>query len=505
MPDAHVVIDRTRTVGAVDDRLFGGFIEHMGRAVYGGIYEPAHPTADADGWRRDVVDLVRRLGVSIVRYPGGNFVSGYDWEDGVGPRARRPTRSDLAWRSIEPNLVGTDEFIDWTRLVGVEPMLAVNLGTRGAAAARGLVEYVNGPAGTPGGDRRIANGHRDPHDVRTWCLGNEMDGPWQIGATTAAEYGRRAAESAAAMRTVDPTIELVACGSSAPTMPTFGAWERTVLDLTWELIDHLSLHLYVDPAAYDSTEAYLDGAGVLDRALTTVADIIDQVGSQKSSDRRIGISVDEWNVWRLSDHLARDDPSGPFRRAPAIAEDTADITDALVVGSLLLTLLRHSDRVRIACVAQLVNVIPMIRTVDGGPAWMQPTAYPFADVATSARGVVLRTALDGPRLDVPGHARIDAVELAATHDPDAGTIALFAINRATTSLRLEAELDDDDLELAGHTVLHDVDPRATNTDDQPERVVPRRDTSASLERRRLVFDLPARSWSTVTLRSVAAP
>jgi alpha-N-arabinofuranosidase len=288
-------------------------------------------------------------------------------------------------------------------------------------------------------------------------------------------------------------------------MPTFGAWERTVLDLTWELIDHLSLHLYVDPAAFDSTEAYLDGARALDRALTTVADIIDEVGAQKSSDRRIGISVDEWNVWRLSDHMSQEDPSRPFRSAPAIAEDTADITDALVVGSLLLTLLRHTDRVRIACVAQLVNVIPLIRTVDGGPAWMQPTAYPFAAVATWARGIVLRTALDGPSIDVPGGPPIDAVEFAATHDPHAGTIALFAINRATTGIRLEAELDDDDLAVTGHTVLHDADPRATNTDADPERVVPRQGTITSLERRRLTVELPPRSWSTVTLRSSTGP
>jgi alpha-N-arabinofuranosidase len=212
LPDARVVIDRGSTVGVVDDRLFGGFIEHMGRAIYGGLYEPGHPTADSDGWRHDVVDLVRRLGVSIVRYPGGNFVSGYDWEDGVGPRSGRPTRSDLAWRSIEPNLVGTDEFIAWTRLVGVEPMLAVNLGTRGAAEARELVEYVNGAAGTRGGDRRIANGHRAPHGVRTWCLGNEMDGPWQVGHKTAAEYGHLANETAKAIRGFDPTLEHVICG-----------------------------------------------------------------------------------------------------------------------------------------------------------------------------------------------------------------------------------------------------------------------------------------------------
>src|SRR6476659_9226002 len=192
----------------------------MGRAVYGGIYAPGHPTADADGWRHDVIDLVRRLGVTTVRYPGGNFVSGYDWEDGVGPRDQRPERQDLAWRSIEPNLVGTDEFLAWARLAGVAPMLAVNLGTRGADAARDLVEYCNAPVGTEIADRRSANGHAEPYGVRTWCLGNEMDGPWQIGHTAAAEYGRRAAGAAVAMRLVDPSIELVACGSSGSAMPT---------------------------------------------------------------------------------------------------------------------------------------------------------------------------------------------------------------------------------------------------------------------------------------------
>jgi alpha-N-arabinofuranosidase len=305
------------------------------------------------------------------------------------------------------------------------------------------------------------------------------------------------------MRSVDPTIELVACGSSSPSMSTFGVWERTVLDLTWEAIDHLSLHVYVDPAAFDSTEAYLDGARSLDRALTTVAGIIDEVAARKSDDRRIGISVDEWNVWRLSDHMAREDPDGPFRRAPAIAEDAADVTDALVVGSLLLTLLRHADRVRIACVAQLVNVIPLIRTIDGGPAWLQPTAYPFADVARSARGAVLRVALDGPSLDHPGAGRIDALEVAATHDPTAGTLALFAINRATAALDLETDVDGDDLEVIGHTILDDRDPSATNTAERPRRVMPRDIAPISVERRRLTIELPPRSWSTVTLRTTA--
>ena len=284
MADARVVVDPGAVIGRVDDRLFGGFIEHMGRAVYGGIYEPGHPTADADGWRRDVLDLVRSLGVTIVRYPGGNFVSGYDWEDGVGPRAARPVRLDDAWRAVEPNLVGTDDFLDWARLAGVEPMLAVNLGTRGAEAARALVEYCNGAPDTPEGARRAANGHREPHGVRIWCLGNEMDGPWQIGAKTAPDYGRLAAETGAAMRRVDPTIELVACGSSGPAMPTFGTWEETVLDLAWDVIDHISLHTYLDPAAYGSVEAYLAARSASSTdMLSTVAAIVDGSGPRRGA------------------------------------------------------------------------------------------------------------------------------------------------------------------------------------------------------------------------------
>ena len=182
---ARMVIDPAFTVAEVDERLFGSFVEHMGRAVYGGIYEPGHPTADEDGFRGDVLALTRELGVTVVRYPGGNFVSAYDWEDGVGPRSSRPTRLDLAWRSIEPNEVGTDEFMTWARKSGTEPMLAVNLGTRGVDAARNLVEYCNAPAGSRYADWRRDNGHPEPYDVQLWCLGNEMDGPWQIGQKTA--------------------------------------------------------------------------------------------------------------------------------------------------------------------------------------------------------------------------------------------------------------------------------------------------------------------------------
>lgn len=505
MPDATAVIDPALTVGPVDERLFGSFVEHMGRAIYGGIYEPGHPTADADGWRRDVLELVRELGVTIVRYPGGNFVSGYDWEDGVGPRDSRPTRLDLAWRSIEPNLVGTDEFIAWARLAGAEPMLAVNLGTRGADAARDLVEYCNAPTGTTVADRRAANGHPAPYGVRTWCLGNEMDGPWQIGHTSAAGYGALAAEAGTAMRRVDPSIELVVAGSSSSRMPTFGAWEETVLDLAWDVADHVSLHAYYDPADYPSVDAYLACSLELDRAIERVGAIVDAVAGRHGGRRRPTLSLDEWNVWRLAEHQARLDPDAPFRHAPALAEDEHDVADALVVGCLLITLLRHADRVRIACLAQLVNVIPAIRTLDGGPAWRQTSAFPFAHVARHGRGTVLRLALDGPTYALDGEGAVEAIEATAVHDASAGRLTVFAVNRLGRPLLLDARLHDlPGLAVEEHLVLADANLRATNTAARPDRVVPARRSGAAVTLDRLSVELPARSWNVIRLAGVAA-
>jgi alpha-L-arabinofuranosidase len=503
LADARARIDPAVTIGAVDGRLFGSFVEHMGRAIYSGIYEPGHRTADGDGWRRDVLGLVRRLGVSLIRYPGGNFVSGYDWEDGVGPRPSRPVRQDRAWRSIEPNLVGTDDFITWARRAGAEPMLVVNLGTRGAEAARNLVEYVNAPCGTTYSDERAANGHPEPYDVRTWGLGNEMDGPWQIGHKTAAEYGRLAAEAGSAMRLVDPTIELVTCGSSGSGMPTFGAWERTVLDLAWDVTDHVSVHGYYDPAAYDSVAAFLACSRELDEMLVTVAGIADSVAEQKGSAKRIGLSVDEWNVWRMADHLAREaheDPGGRFRSAPALAEDEQDLADALVVGCLLMTLLRHADRVRIACLAQLVNVIAPIRTIEGGPAWLQTTAYPFADVTRLGHGTVLDMVVDGPEYAIADGNPAKAIEAVAVHDAEAGRLTLFAVNRVERSLVLEADVCGfDRIVVEEHRILGGTDLQRSNTAIHPLRVVPYAGRSAAVDGRRLVVQVPPRSWNVVRM------
>ena len=498
MQGARLVIDPAFAVADVDERVYGSFVEHMGRCVYGGIYEP-----DGDRVREDVLELVRDLGVTIVRYPGGNFVSGYDWTDGIGPRSARPRRLELAWRSIETNQVGTDEFLSWVRRAGAEPMLAANMGTRGLDAARHLVEYCNAPGGTEWADRRRANGREDPYGVRVWCIGNEMDGPWQIGHMDAVAYGKAANETGKAMRLVDPSIELVVCGSSHSRMPTFGAWEDTVLDLAWEVADHISLHTYYDPARFESSAAFLAASLDLDRMIDTVAATADAVAARKRSRRRVSLSVDEWNVWYQTPTEKFERRGEPFAEAPPLIEDTYTVTDALVVGCVLITLLRHADRVRMACLAQLVNVIAPIRTRDSGPAWRQTTYFPFQHAARYGRGTVLRVEPDGPTYATEGEDAVPVLEATAVHD-GSDALTLFAVNRATEPLSLEAVLHGlGTPAVAEHLVLADDDPSAANTAEQPERVLPRAVSGARIDAGVLHADLPPRSWNVLRLEHAA--
>ena len=425
---AEIILDRDFEIGAVDRRLFGTFVEHLGRCVYGGIFEPGHPSADARGFRGDVIKLVRELGTTIVRYPGGNFVSGYNWEDGVGALASRPARLDLAWRSIEPNRFGTDEFIDWCRAAEVEPMLVVNLGTRGPDAARNLVEYCNFSAGTALSDLRHAHGHAPPHRVKLWCLGNEMDAPWQMGAKTAAEYGRIAAEAAKLMKWVDPSIELVTCGSSNPHMPSFGAWEHEVLGHTLPHVEHIALHSYFGNRSGD-TATFLASADLMDRYIKEVVAIADGVAAQLRSPRRIMICFDEWNILYRTDDAARREKLD-WSVAPALIEEIYNMEDALVVGGALITLLNNADRVRVACLAQLVNVIAPIMAERGGPAWRQAIFHPFAQVARLGKGRSLRAGLRSPSYATGEVGEVAYLLLAAVHDPATEGLALFAVNRS---------------------------------------------------------------------------
>ncbi|MBN9174620.1 MAG: alpha-L-arabinofuranosidase, partial [Microbacterium sp.] len=374
-------------VGPIDRRLFGSFVEHLGRCVYDGIYEPGPPRADEDGFRQDVIELVRELGVSTIRYPGGNFVSGYRWEDGVGPREERPRRLDLAWHSIETNEIGLDEFAVWLRKAGSDLMYAVNLGTRGVEAALDVLEYANIRSGTMLSDQRVANGTPEPHDIRMWCLGNEMDGPWQLGHGTAQDYAQLAGKTARAMRQIDPGLELVVCGSSGAGMPTFGEWERVVLQETYDEVDFISCHAYYEPHDGD-LGSFLASAVDMDRFIDSVVATADHVKALRRSDKTISISFDEWNVWYQSRYhdveKITDIETWPV--APRLLEDSYSVLDGVVVGSLLISLLRHADRVTSASLAQLVNVIAPIMTEPGGPAWRQTTFFPFSVTSALARG-----------------------------------------------------------------------------------------------------------------------
>ncbi|WP_337267394.1 arabinosylfuranosidase ArfA [Oryzifoliimicrobium ureilyticus] len=498
---AKVVAHRDFSVSKIDDRLYGSFLEHLGRAIYGGIYEPGHPSADEDGFRRDVLDLVKDLNTPCCRYPGGNFVSAYNWEDGIGPRSERPVRLDLAWRTRERNQIGVNEFVDWCKKANTAPMLAVNLGSRGLDAARNFLEYCNHPGGTYWSDLRRKHGWASPHDVKLWCLGNEMDGPWQVGHKSAYEYGRLADETAKAMRGFDPSLELVVCGSSHSDMKTYPDWEATVLTECYDSADYISLHMYFANRERD-TLGYLAKAEKLDRYITTVGGVIDYVKAKKRSKKTIGISFDEWNVWYHSNQqdkeiLARNE----WPDAPHLLEDVYNFEDVLQVGGILNTFIRRSDRVRIACIAQLVNVIAPIMTQDGGPAWRQTIYYPLYFASKYGRGTALRLVVDSPTYDCDEENDVPYLDVSAVHDEEANALSFFIVNRhMTDALDLDARLEGFG---AAHVVeqvsiRHD-DLNATNTASEPEKVAPVRGGDAKIEDGRLRATLKPLSYNLIRL------
>ena len=498
-PDsARFTLDPAFAVGRVDPRLYGSFVEHLGRCVYTGIFEPGHPAADEDGLRTDVLELIRELGPTAIRYPGGNFVSGFKWEDSVGPVEQRPRRLDLAWRSLETNRFGLSEFIRFVRKIEGEPMLALNLGTRGVQEALELQEYANHPAGTALSDLRISHGDKDPFDIRLWCLGNEMDGPWQTGHKTAEEYGRLAAETARAMRQQDADVQLVACGSSGQSMPTFAAWEATVLQETYDLVDYISLHAYYQEHDGDR-DSFLASAVDMESFIENVVATCDHVGARLKSKKKINLSFDEWNVWYLTKHHEQTPPD--WEEAPRLLEDNYSVTDAVVFGSLLIALLRHADRVTVACLAQLVNVIAPIMTEPGGPAWRQTTFYPFAQASRHGRGRVLQVTVDSPTHETKVYGEVPLLHATAVLDEESGAVTVFAVNR-DQHRALPLEIDLRGLAVSRveeHSVLADDDPEARNTLAEPDRVTPHAAQGTELGDGVLRATLEPMSWNMIRL------
>jgi alpha-N-arabinofuranosidase len=494
MKKASVKLDKDFSIGKVDKRIFGSFVEQWGRSVYGGIYEPGHPAANEKGFRQDVIDLVRELRVPIVRYPGGNFLSGYNWEDGIGPVEKRPKRLDLAWASIESNRVGTNEFADWARYADTEVMMAVNLGTGGPDEARHLVEYCNHPGGTYYSDLRRSHGFEKPHGIKTWCLGNEMDGPWQICRKTAEEYGRIASETAKVMKWVDPDIELVSCGSSGSGMPTFGDWEATTLEHTYQYVDYLSLHTYYRNDE-KGTANFLARSLDMDYFIKSVISICDYIKAKTHSKKTLNLSFDEWNVWYPTEITG----DIRWKNAQPINENIYDLQDALVVGCMLITLLKHADRVKMACIAQLVNTIAPIMTVTGGGSWRNTIFYPYLHASLYGRGQVLQACVKSPVYDSVDFSDVPYLESVAVYAEEKDELTLFCVNRdEEDSMLVETDLRAfPGYEVIEHIVLENENRNATNTLENPFNVVPHNGGNTIVEDGTAKSVLSKLSWNVV--------
>ena len=481
---------------AISPYLFGSFVEHMGRCVYGGVFDPQDPSSDEDGFRQDVIELTKELGVTAIRYPGGNFVSGYRWEDGVGPAELRPTRLDLAWRSIETNQFGLNEFMSWAKKVNVEPMMAVNLGTRGVQESVDLVEYANYPSGTAFSDLRQKHGVQNPYKIKMWCLGNELDGPWQLGHKSASDYGKLARETAKAVRLVDPEIRLVACGSSFEEMPTFGEWESTVLRETFEHVDMISMHAYYEKFG-DDTLSFLASSARMDRFIDGVIARADSIAKEKGSDKKINISFDEWNVWYQKRFQGVENLE--FQKAPRLIEDEFTKEDAVVVGGLLISLIKHAERVEVACLAQLANVIGPIRTEPGVPAWRQTTFYPFALTAAHSKGALLDLDIYARKTDSELFKDLPMTDAVAVINNDHTEMTCFLLNRELSDSS-EVKIDAKGLgalRLIEGLFLGGDDLDSTNTAENPTNVQPVELQGIKTTDDSVTITLPPVSWSMV--------
>jgi len=494
---ARVYVDSRRTIAPLDRNLFGSFLEHLGRAIYEGIYDPGSKLSDSNGFRKDVLNEIRQLGVPIIRYPGGNFVSGYNWLDGVGPKKDRPRVLDKAWDTTESNQFGTNEFLAWCKAAGTEPLMGLNLGTGTAEEAAALVEYCNVDKGTKWSDLRRQHGIADPYKVQHWCLGNEMDGPWQIGHMSATEYGLKAADAARQMRYVDPSLKLIACGSSGPFMPTYLEWDREVLEQCYQYVDGLSLHRYFGNNERDTggdTSKYLAMNLSMERQIAETIAVCDLVRGHQRSPKKLWLSFDEWNVWYRT--TTGDTVDGHRQEAPHLLEEVYNLEDALLVGGLINSLLRNADRVKLACLAQLINVIAPIMT-DANGILQQTIYYPYSWALQFARGEVLDLLVQSSTYEVSGLDQVGHVDVAGSLDRSAGKVVLFVLNRDLSKAHNVEVVWEDAIpaRVISASVLTGDDLKASNTFAAPRRVVPQVFSAPASSDGRTRFEVPAQSFT----------
>ena len=496
---ARVYADSRRVTAPLDRNLFGSFLEHLGRAIYEGVYDPGSKLSDTNGFRKDVIGEIRQMGVPIVRYPGGNFVSGYNWLDGVGPRESRPRVLDKAWNAINTNQFGTNEFMAWCKAAGTEPLMGLNLGTGTPEEAAALVEYCNLDHGTKWSDLRRKHGFAEPYKVKRWCLGNEMDGPWQIGHMTATEYGLKAQDAARQMRYVDPSLQLIACGSSGPFMPTYLEWDREVLEQCYDYVDGLSLHRYFTNAPADTggdSSKFLAMNLSMEQQIAETVAVCDLVRGHKRSPKQLWLSFDEWNVWYRA--RSGDYTNGHRQEAPHLLEEVYNLEDALLVGGLLNSLLRNANRVKVACLAQLINVIAPIMTNANG-LLRQTIYYPYSWALQYARGSVLNLLAQSPTYEVAKMGQVPYLDVAGTIDPGDGKVAIFVLNRDLSKPHV-VEIDWQDKtpgRVLVSSVLSGTDLKAFNSFEAPKHVAPQAFDKPSTTGGRTKFEVPARSYTVI--------
>lgn len=500
MDKAKIILDKDYTIADIDEKVFSSFVEPLGRCIYGGLYQPGHPSADENGFRRDVLKLTKPLNLTLNRFPGGNFISTYRWEDGIGPKEKRPRRVEPAWRSIESNQFGLNEFADWSRLNGSDVMMTVNLATRGVLDAMDCLEYCNFESDTYWSDLRIQHGYLKPHSYKYWCLTNEIDGIWQVGQRSGYDYGKLAREASKGMKLIDPEIKTALAGSSSPNQATYPSFDAAALDESYEFVDYLSIHQYLGNAKNDSPN-YLAKPLTTDVFFKTAIATCDYIQAKKRSNKKIHISFDEFNTWHS---IAKDHRyDNPWQVGPPLLEDTYTMEDALALGGMLLAILKNADRVRIACISELVNCISHIRTNNNGGAWVLPAYYTFMHFSLYGRGTALKTLIDSPKYDSKDFTDVPYLDAIATMS-ESGNITIFAINRSlNSSLPLEADLRG----FAGyrvkkHIVLESENAKDTNTEENPYHVIPHEKGNAVCSDCKVKADLSRLSWNVILLESV---
>jgi len=483
---ARIKIDLDRTVGEVSPLLFGNFAEHLGRMIYGGIYDEGNSLSDERGFRLDVLEAVKGLNVSILRWPGGNFVSSYNWQDGIGPKDQRPVRAELAWHDLETNRFGTDEFLAYAEEIGAEPYIAVNLGLGTLDDARYWVEYTNESRPTYWAEKRRANGQDEPWGVQYWGLGNEIDGPWQLGQKTAEDYSWVAREAAKAMRRVDPSIKLVASGSS-----DYGAdwidWNRTVLENLRDYVDFIGIHTYINNRA-DDFEQFMAWSQRIDHYIEITAGLINEVRSGRPNARPIYVAYDEWNVW----YRAFEDQD---------LEEIYNFEDALAVGMFFNSFFRHADVVKMANLAQMVNVIAPIMTNEEG-YFLQPTYFPLVEFGKQRGNTSLDVWASSPTYTVGNRGEpLGYLDVSATYDPGTGQVYVNVLNRSETldiTTRVESQAGRPDSRVRIWELNHP-DLKATHTFGDDEKVRPvTRTVSVEVGDGGFSYTFPAHSLTILT-------